>query len=136
MPKYMTRQRKALLTYLGAHVDEPLSAQDMADALEPEGVSRSAVYRNIADLEAEGKLRRDHVGDTHAIYYRYVAAAGCQNMVHLSCKKCGRTFHMDSGGAEALTQIVEKAEGFSLDRSDTVLYGVCALCQDDETETE
>ncbi len=130
MSKYMTRQRKTLLDFLNRHADELLSVQKIADALESQDVSRSAVYRNVAELEAEGKLRRDHAGDAREVYYRYVGATECRDRVHLSCKKCGRTFHMDSGGADALTKVVEKAEGFSLDRSDTVLYGVCALCQD------
>ena len=132
MPKYMTRQRKTLLTYLSGHADELLSVQKIADALEAEDVSRSAVYRNVAELEAEGKLRRDHSGDAREVYYRYVDAARCKGNLHLSCKKCGRTFHMDSGGADALMQVVEKTEGFALDKSDTVLYGVCAMCKEKE----
>lgn len=131
MPKYMTRQRRALLSYLSGHADELLSVQEIADALEAEDVSRSAVYRNVAELEAEGKLRRDRGGDAREVYYRYVGAEDCKGSLHLSCKKCGRTFHMDSGGADALTQAVERAEGFAVDKSDTVLYGVCAMCKDE-----
>ena len=130
MSKYMTRQRRALLSYLNGHADELLSVQEIADALETEDVSRSAVYRNVAALEAEGKLRRDRGSDAREAYYRYVGAASCKGSLHLSCKKCGRTFHMDSGGADALAQAVEEAEGFAVDKSDTVLYGVCAACKD------
>ena len=129
--KYMTRQRKTLLSYLSAHADELLSVQEIADALEAENVSRSAVYRNVAELEAEGKLRRDRGGDAREVCYRYIDAAPCKGSLHLSCKRCHRTFHMDSGGADALTQAVEKAEGFTVDKSDTVLYGVCAACRDE-----
>lgn len=129
MSKYMTRQRRALLTYLSGHADELLSVQEIADALETQDVSRSAVYRNVAELEAEGKLRRDRGGDAREVCYRYVDAAPCKGSLHLSCKKCGRTFHMDSGGADALTRAVEKTEGFAVDKSDTVLYGVCAACR-------
>lgn len=129
MSKYMTRQRRALLSYLSGHADELLSVQEIADALEAEDVSRSAVYRNVAELEAEGKLRRDRVGDAREVSYRYVGAPPCRGSLHLSCKKCGRTFHMDSGGAEALARAVERAEGFAVDKSDTVLYGVCAACR-------
>ena len=131
MSKYMTRQRRALLSYLSGHADELLSVQEIADALETEDVSRSAVYRNVAELEAEGKLRRDRGGDAREACYRYVDAAPCKGSLHLSCKKCGRTFHMDSGGADALTQAVEEAEGFAVDKLDTVLYGVCAACKDE-----
>ena len=130
MPKYMTRQRRTLLSYLNGHADELLSVREIADALEAEDVSRSAVYRNVAELEAEGQLRRDRGGDAREVYYRYVGAAPCRGSLHLSCKRCGRTFHMDSGGADALTRAVEREEGFAVDRSDTVLYGVCALCRD------
>lgn len=127
----MTRQRRTLLSYLSGHADELLSVREMADALEAEDVSRSAVYRNVAELEAEGKLRRDRGGDAREAYYRYVGAEDCKGCLHLSCKKCGRTFHMGSGGADALTQAVERAEGFAVDKSDTVLYGVCAMCKDE-----
>ena len=130
MSKYMTRQRRALLSYLSGHADELLSVQGIADALEAENISRSAVYRNVAALEAEGTLRRDRAGDAREVSYRYVGAAPCRGSLHLSCKQCGKTFHMDSGGADALTRAVEKAEGFAVDRSDTVLYGVCAMCRE------
>lgn len=131
MSKYMTRQRRTLLSYLSGHADELLSAREIADALEAEDVSRSAVYRNVAALEAEGKLRRDRGGDAREVYYRYVGAAGCRESLHLSCKRCGKTFHMGSGGADALTRAVERTEGFAVDKSDTVLYGVCAMCRDE-----
>lgn len=129
MAKYMTRQRRVLLSYLSGRADELLSVREIADALEAEDVSRSAVYRNVAELEAEGTLRRDRGGDAREVYYRYAGAADCKECLHLSCKRCGRTFHMASGGADELTRTVEKTEGFSVDRSDTVLYGVCAACK-------
>lgn len=130
LSKYMTRQRKALLDYLSAHADEALSAQEIAVALEREGVSLSAVYRNLGGLEAEGKLRRASKGSAREVYYQYTDADACKGSLHLQCKKCGRTFHMDSSGAEQLLGVVEKAEGFAVDKADTVLYGVCEICQD------
>ena len=127
MPNYMTRQRRALLDYLSAHADETLSAREIAAALA--GVSASAVYRNLAALETEGKLRR--VKGAREAAYQYVGAASCRGRVHLKCKRCNRTFHMDERGAERLVGVVEQAEGFAVDKGDTVLYGVCELCQDD-----
>ena len=58
MPKYMTKQRKALLSFLSAHADEKLSARQIAQTLSGEGISISAVYRNLSALEQEGKIRR------------------------------------------------------------------------------
>jgi len=131
LSKYMTRQRKALLDYLLAHADELLSAQEIADALSGEGVSLSAVYRNLAELEAEGRLRRAGKGGSREVYYQFTDADGCKGRMHLQCKRCGRTFHMDAAGAEQLKSVLERSEGFALDKGDTVLYGVCEVCRDD-----
>ena len=121
----MTKQRKTLLGYLSAHPDEALSAQEIAAALEGEGVSLSAVYRNLAELETDGQIRR-----TSREGSQFTGSDACRNSLHLKCKKCGRTFHMDSTGAAQLLGVVEKAEGFAVDKGDTVLYGVCEICQD------
>jgi len=130
MSKYMTRQRKLLWDYLSARADEPLSAQEIADAPELAGVSLSAVYRNLAELEAEGYVRRSGKGGAREACYQFIGADKCRDSLHLQCKKCGRTFHMDAAGAERLLSVVEKAEGFELDKGDTVLYGVCEVCRD------
>ena len=52
MPRYTTRQREALLDYLSRHPDQPLTVREIAAGVEPDGVSLSAVYRNLAELEA------------------------------------------------------------------------------------
>lgn len=129
MSKYMTRQRKALLDFLGAHADEPFSAREIAEALTPEGVSLSAVYRNLASLESEGVLRRGGVNDAREATYQYIGAAACRDCLHLSCTKCGRTFHMSAGGAERLQRDALQSDEFHIDRGETVLYGVCRECR-------
>ena len=52
MSRYSTKQRKSLLAYLSAHPDELLSTRQIADALQHEKISLSAVYRNLSELEA------------------------------------------------------------------------------------
>ena len=58
MPRYSTRQRKLLLDYLSAHPHQLLSAGEIARDLREREVSLSAVYRNLAQLEAEGKAQK------------------------------------------------------------------------------
>ena len=94
MSSYSTRQRKALLAYLSRHPDELLSARQIADALADEKISLSAVYRNLAQLEAEEKVRRSSKSGTREVYYQYLDAESCKGALHMSCVKCGRTFHM------------------------------------------
>lgn len=128
MAKYMTKQRKILLGHLSAHTDEAISVKQLAAECEGEGISLSAVYRNLAELEKENIIKRVSKSAAREVYYQYTDAPECRECIHLSCKKCGKTFHMDSGTAEKLLTSVEEDEGFSIDKSETVLYGVCGAC--------
>lgn len=130
MAKYMTRQRRAIRQFLAAHPDEMLSAQRIADGLGGDcPVSASAVYRNLAEMEREGVVRRVSKAGSRETYFRYLAAEPCRESLHLSCKRCGRTYHMCDRGAEELIRAVTQSEHFTLDKAETVLYGVCGACQ-------
>lgn len=126
---YKTKQRQALLDYLEQHTHEELSAGEIAEALAQQDISRSAVYRNLSVLEQEGKLRRSARSGSRETTYRFSDCAECRACLHLTCTECGRTFHMDTHAADALIRNVERAEGFSINRAETVLYGVCSACR-------
>ena len=128
MPKYNTKQRKVLLSFLSLNADKPLTAADMAKALSEEGISLSAVYRNLSDLEDEGKVQRLTLGGSKKIYYRYTGAKECESHLHLSCSKCGKTFHMNVPTTNALIGEVMSNSDFKIDSANTVLYGVCGKC--------
>lgn len=130
MAKYSTAQRKLLLDFLSSHPDESFSAQQIARQLQEEKISLSAVYRNLAALETEGKVKpliyRGHPRETS---YQYVGAEDCQGQFHLSCIRCGKSVHMKRENAELLVRHLAVSEGFSLDSADTVLSGLCAKCR-------
>ena len=46
----------------------------------------------------------------------------------MSCKRCGKTYHMDVPTTQTLVDQVAEGAGFRVDRSATVLYGVCRDC--------
>ena len=129
MPKYMTKQRKALLNYLSMHADERLSAKQLEDALKSEGISISAVYRNISELEREGKVRRVNNSGSREVFYQYTDGAHCKDCLHLSCEKCGKTYHMNSAVAQTLIENLAQSDEFTIDKANTVLYGVCGDCR-------
>ena len=129
MSKYATKQRALLLDYLTEHADESLSASEIAAALAEKEISVSAVYRNLSQLEQEGTLHRA-AGAGKEQRYRYTGAESCRGCLHLSCTRCGRTFHMGRTDANRLVNAVAEAEGFALDRAETVLYGVCESCRE------
>ena len=129
LPKYMTKQRKALLNYLSMHADERLSAKQLEDALKSEGISISAVYRNLSELEKEGKVRRVNNSGSREVFYQYTDGAHCKDCLHLSCEKCGKTYHMNSAVAQTLIENLAQSDEFTIDKANTVLYGVCGDCR-------
>ena len=128
MQAYMTQPRKRLITYLHSHADETLTAGQISQDL-PE-ISVSAIYRNLSALEQDGTVRRVAKTGSREVFYQYMQAEACKDHLHLNCKKCGKTFHMDEAETEALLNSIAKLDGFTVDRSDTVLYGVCDCCRE------
>lgn len=116
---------------MSRHPDELLSARQIADALADEKISLSAVYRNLAQLETEEKVRRSSKSGTREVYFQYLDAENCKGALHMSCVKCGRTFHMASGNAALFAKHLAQSEQFTLDAADTVLYGTCADCREE-----
>ena len=129
MPKYMTKQRKNLLAFLEQHADEELSAKIIESELGGMGVSISAVYRNLSDLEKEGKVRRISKSGSREVFYLYTDAHACRESLHVSCEKCVKTYHMNSQCADMLINNLAQNDEFTIDKSDTVLYGVCKACK-------
>lgn len=129
MPKYLTKQRRVLLSYLGGHADELLSVRRIADELSDAQISLSAVYRNLSELESEGKVRKYVKDGMREVFYQYMDADGCKGRLHLACLKCGRTFHMDAKDAELLAEHIRRTERFAIDQADTAIYGTCEGCQ-------
>ena len=128
MQDYATKQRRALLNYLQSHPDETLTAREIAAAMEREGISASAVYRNLAAQAAAGTIRRMPREGKGGTGFRYVGDA-CQEHLHLSCTACGKTFHVPAPLSASLVDEVARDTAFQVDRAGTVLYGVCAACR-------
>ena len=128
----MTRQRRLLLEYFSGHTDESISANDIIEELAKDQISKSAVYRNLSDLESEGKIRRVTQNAGREVYYQYADDEHCKEHLHLSCKKCGKTFHLCSEIADELIDNVLSREGFAVDKSVTVLYGMCRNCREQD----
>ena len=102
--------------------------------MEDQGVSVSAVYRNLAALEVENRVRRISQGSGRENLFQYTDSTACKDCLHLLCSRCGRTYHMDHQGADLLEQHLAAKEGFRIDRASTVLYGVCEECQEEPAQ--
>ena len=129
MAKYNTEQRKKLLDYLISNADSCLSASQIAEALKNEDISVSAVYRNLSDLEKSGRIRKLSKSGSRESYYQYIDTDRCKDRLHLSCVECGKLFHLDNCISKKLLEEVSESDGFAINKSQSVLYGVCKNCK-------
>ena len=129
MAKYLTQQRRRLLTYLSEHTDEQMTARQIADALAADNISISAIYRNLSALEEEGILKRNIRENTREVCYQYIAAKECKDCLHLSCRICGKSIHLDETDTTQLIQNALRNTGFQIEKSRTILYGICGDCR-------
>lgn len=125
---YNTEQRNILLSFLRQNPDKWFSAKQIESELQNENISRSAVYRNLSDLESEAIIRRCSKNGSRETFYQFFDSKSCQNHIHLSCKKCGKIFHMENKIADIIADDVEKSEGFEISRGETTIYGICREC--------
>ena len=68
-------------------------------------------------------------GGSREVIYRFSGSHVCSQSLHLSCKKCGKTVHMQQQLADALVESVAANDDFSIDKGETVIYGVCSACK-------
>ena len=125
---YKTKQRDALLHYLGEHHDETFSVTEIAKALQGQNISLASIYRNLSELEKEGAVRKVARSGYRESYYQYVDCSSCKGHIHLSCVSCGNTEHLDEAAASSLVSSLASSAHFALDPDSTVIYGVCGEC--------
>jgi len=125
--KYETRARKLLQAYFASHPDSPLAVSRIIADLSAYNVSQASIYRNLTLLENDGTLQKVAKEGTRERYYRYLKAGRCLDHLHLTCSRCGRTFHVSPDLTSALISEIKARTGFSVDQT-TVLHGICPEC--------
>ena len=61
--------------------------------------------------------------------YQFFDIQSCRNHIHLSCKKCGKIFHMENQVADSFINEISESQGFNISKAETTLYGLCAQCK-------
>lgn len=129
MAEYKTEQRRRLMDFLMQTPDRQFSAKQIAEHLPAPQISISAIYRNLTSLENAGLITRFVKEGSREIYFGYTQAPGCQDCIHMICTKCGKTLHAEQGIADRLQCETFESADFQLDRTKTVLYGICKDCK-------
>lgn len=132
MKKY-SRQREALLTELRSRKDHP-TAEDLYLSLRAvlPNYSLGTVYRNLADLSADGVIMKITSGYGPERYDGNVKPHG-----HFTCTKCGRVIDLDGfyeGYIDTNTIMKDVAKSksgkeiASISEIRIMLYGQCINC--------
>jgi Fur family ferric uptake transcriptional regulator len=129
MSEYLTRQRKLLMEYMKDHPDENMSAAEIFSGLNSSDISLSAVYRNLRQMEEEGRVTRITRTGSREAYYQYVATDRCREKIHLVCKYCGRAEHLSEEDESEFINNLTMHRMFSIDLASTVVYGTCYRCR-------
>lgn len=128
---YQTRQQEAVCALFASRPEECLTAEEAYQALFRAGsdVSKTTVYRAISRLCQAGRLRRyaPHESGEAA---RYQHSPCTENHLHIRCVHCGALAHLHCDEVEAFARHLGQHHGFTLDESQTILYGLCQACQE------
>ncbi|HAL18937.1 MAG TPA: hypothetical protein DCO86_04890 [Spirochaetaceae bacterium] len=128
MLAYNTQQRQMLLDFLNKHIDESISAAQIISALRSNGISESAVYRNLAALEEDGEIIKiSKPGERKSVYR--ANNEKCRNHFHLFCVSCKKTTHVSEDASKRLESSLNDCDGFLVDKDETMIYGICKDCR-------
>ncbi len=128
MGKYNTQQRKLMIDFFKNNAHKTSSVGEICEQLNALGVSTSSVYRNIAEMEEEGIVRRVNEKNRKGALYQYIDPEHCVGVVHLICEKCNLTFHLNRHVSQMLTNMALENYNFHINEQSAVLYGKCENC--------
>ncbi len=133
-PKYKTRQREKLISYLETVQGEHITAGDVCQAFSAEGaaIGQATVYRQLESLVEEGILNKYIIDEKSPACFEFVRAEshrGPGPCFHCKCEKCGKLIHLHCEELQEIQSHLLGEHGFQLDPRRTVLYGLCEGCR-------
>jgi Fur family transcriptional regulator, ferric uptake regulator len=122
--------RALRLFVLGVLVDppEPVSADDVAAALEGADVHRATVYRTLDLLVAAGVVAYGHAAGGAARYHLTVTGTAHEHL-HGHCRGCGTVVPLPVDAFDATSARLRAATGFVLDAGQSAFAGLCRSCR-------
>ena len=128
---YKTKQRDAILKFIESLEDAHVTAAQIAEHFEKEGVAigRTTIYRHLERLTERGELRKYTTDGVSGACYQSVSdGRDCEIHLHLKCEGCGELKHMECDTFNEIKHHVFSHHDFEVDAYKTVLYGKCGDC--------
>ena len=121
--KRTTRQRLQVLEAVHARKDHPTADQIYLDVRQEDGkISRGTVYRNLAELAAQGEITHARLPGADRYDLRQ------DQHYHLYCTQCGQVVDAPISYRPEDDAAVEQATGFRIARHRLVFEGLCPAC--------
>jgi Fur family ferric uptake transcriptional regulator len=126
---YNTKQQDAVLSVLKSTKGRHVTADEIYLKLIHQGksVGKTTIYRHLEKLTADGTIRRFTTGDNSGACYQ-LSDSHCAEHYHLKCSDCGKLIHVECDFLDELAKHLMNDHNFKLDKSKTVLYGICSDC--------
>ncbi|MBO5564810.1 MAG: transcriptional repressor [Lachnospiraceae bacterium] len=133
-PKYKTKQREILLSYLQAASGGHITASDVCEYFRKQGASigQATVYRQLESLVDEGLVNKYIIDSNSPACFEYVGKDAHEEgevCFHCKCEKCGKLIHLHCDELEAIKDHLSGEHHFQLDPLRTVFYGICEECR-------
>ena len=132
---YNTKQKEKLLEYLIKNKNKHTNVQEISAFLSAEGksVGVATIYRQLDKLVEQGIVRKYAFDGKTCACYQYIEdEEQCRSHFHLKCLSCGKLIHLDCEHLSELTRHIEEEHGFEIDYSQTVFYGRCSDCSEED----
>jgi Fur family ferric uptake transcriptional regulator len=132
----VTPQRDQVIRTFANHVNEQLSAEDVARLLReeaPASVGLATIYRTIEILLQLQVLRRVTAVDGRSRFE--LDAEEVRRQHHLVCVRCGQVEELGENLLDGVERHILEGTGFRVMDHELKLYGVCRLCQNERERT-
>jgi Fur family ferric uptake transcriptional regulator len=126
---YKTKQREQILDFLKSNESRCVSAEEIIEGIStPEKrASKATVYRCLDLFTASGTVSK-FIG-AHGDGATYRLSDSHHSHFHLKCTDCNRTECVDSGFINRMQEHFLDSHGFSVSKTQTVIYGLCRSCR-------
>ena len=135
-PKYRTKQREILISYLENESGRHITAGDVCEYFKEQGapIGQSTVYRQLESLVDEGIINKYTIDAGSPACFEYAGEhlQGRHTCFHCKCEKCGKLIHLHCDELEEIQEHLSLKHQFRLDPRRTVFYGLCGECASDQ----
>ena len=133
-PKYKTKQREVLLSYLKDTSGRHITAGDVCEYFKKQGspIGQATVYRQLESLVDEGIVNKYNIDANSPACFEYMgenAHEGKEVCFHAKCEECGKLIHLHCEEIIKIKDHLFEDHGFMLDSKRTVFYGLCEECR-------